>query len=228
MDETPPRPGSLLSNAMNHELAVKIHAVDKYLMNELTGAERHDFEEHLFECTVCFNLVERDALIVDNLKEVLREPAPEEKRSFSSVFNQWMRPFVFVPSFAALALAMFTGYQNLVYIPALSKPLVLQPHVIDSVARGTGTAIPLDRAAAMFNLSFDVDSPQAYASYICEFKNDRKESVLSVDAGKPASAAFTLNLLLPAKKFPAGQYVAIVSAGADHTEVRRLPFVIQN
>jgi hypothetical protein len=228
MHETPPLPASLLSNAMNHELAVKINAVDKYLMNELTGAERHDFEEHLFDCPACFGLVERDALILDNLKEVLREPVPEEKRSFSSVLAEWMRPLVFVPSFAALALAMFTGYQNLVYIPALSKPLVLQPHVIDSVARGEGTAIHLDRGEPMFNLSFDVDSPQAYASYVCEFQNDRKETVLTVDAGKPASAAFTLNLLLPAKKFPPGQYVAIISAGTDHTEVRRLPFTVQN
>jgi hypothetical protein len=213
---------------MNHELAVQINAVDKYLMNELTGAERHDFEEHLFECPACFGLVERDAFIIDNLKEVLLEPAPEERRSFSSIFSRWTRPFVFVPSFAALALATFTGYQNLVYIPALSKPSLLQPHVIDSVARGTGTAIRLDRGTPMFNLSFDVDSPQAYASYVCEFQNERKETVLIVDAGKPAAAAFTLNLLLPAKKFPAGQYVAIVSAAADHTEVRRLPFLIQN
>jgi putative zinc finger protein len=213
---------------MNHELAVKIDAVDKYLMNELTGAERHDFEEHMFDCPACFGLVERDALIVDNLKEVLREPLPDQKRSFSSVFAQWTRPFVFIPSFAALALAMFTGYQNLVYIPGLNKPMVLQPHVIDSVARGVGTAIHLDRGAAMFNLSFDVDSPQAYASYVCEFQNDRKETVLTVDAGQPATAAFTLNLLLPAKKFPAGQYVAIISAGAQNTEVRRLPFLIQN
>jgi hypothetical protein len=209
---------------MNHELAEKSNAVDKYLLDELTEAGRLDFEEHMFDCPVCFSQVERDALIVDNLKDVLREPAPEKR----SIFLNWFRPLVFVPTFAALALAVFTGYQNLVYIPALNKPAVLQTHVIDSVARGEGTAIRLDRGAPMFNLSFDVDSPQAYASYVCEFQNDRKETVLTVNAGKPATAAFTLNLLLPANKFPAGQYVAIVSAGAEHLEVRRLPFVIQN
>ncbi|HEY1950170.1 MAG TPA: zf-HC2 domain-containing protein [Bryobacteraceae bacterium] len=209
---------------MNHELAEKSNAVDKYLLNELTEAERLDFEEHMFDCPACFSQVERDALIVDNLKEVLLEPTPEKR----SIFLSWFRPLVFVPTFAALALAMFTGYQNLVYIPALSQPQVLQTHMIDSVARGEGTAIRLDRNSPMFNLSFDVDSPQAYASYVCEFQNDRKETVLTVNAGKPATAAFTLNLLLPAKKFPAGQYVAIVNAGADHLEVRRLPFVIQN
>jgi hypothetical protein len=207
---------------MNHESAEKSNAVDKYLLNELSESERLDFEEHMFECQACFSLVERDAMIVGNLKEVLREPAPEKK----SIFLSWMHPFAFVPTFAALALAVFTGYQNLVSIPAITKPQVLQTYVIDSVARGEGTAIRLDRNAPMFNLSFDVDSPQAYSSYVCDFQNDRKETVLTVDAGKPKVAAFTLSLLLPAKKFPAGQYVAIVSGTG--TEVRRLHFVIQD
>jgi hypothetical protein len=209
---------------MNHELAEKSNAVGKYLLNELTEAERLDFEEHLFDCPVCASLVRRDAILVDNLKQVLLEPVPEKK----SIFFNWLRPFVFVPTFAALALALFTGYQNLVYIPTLMRPRVLQPHVIDSVARGEGTSISLDRQAAMFNLSFDVDSPQAYASYVCDFQNDRKETVLSIDTRKPKVAAFTLSLLLPANKFPAGQYVAIVTAGLHGVEVRRLPFVIKN
>ncbi|HMF79557.1 MAG TPA: zf-HC2 domain-containing protein [Bryobacteraceae bacterium] len=209
---------------MNHEWAEKTNAADKYLLNELTDSERLDFEEHLFDCPVCSGLVRSDAIIVDNLKEVLLEPVPEKR----SAFLNWMRPLVFVPTFAALALAVFTGYQNLVYIPELHAPRVLQTHVVDSVARGSGTSVRLDRHAPMFNLSFDVDSPQAYASYVCDFQNDRKETVLTVDAGKPEVAAFTLSLLLPTNKFPAGPYVAIVTAGVNRVEVRRLPFVIQN
>lgn len=227
-DETPRRFASLVSNAMNHEFAEKSNTAGKYLLNELTPSERLDFEEHFFDCPVCSGLVRRDAMIVGNLKEVLMEPVPEKR----SAFLNWMRPLVFVPSFAALALAIFSGYQNLVYIPALYAPRVLQTHVIDSVARGAGTSVRIDRSVPTFNLSFDVDAPQAYASYVCNFENNRKENVLTVNTGKPEVAAFTLSLLLPTNKFPPGQYVAVVNAivttGANRVEVRRLPFVIQN
>ena len=216
--------------AMNHKLAEETNAVGKYLLDELTEAERIDFEEHLFDCTVCADSVRNDAIIVDNLKDVLLESRPlkNSSRLAPSGFNSsWWRPMVLLPTFAALALAVLTSYQNIVLIPALYAPRVLQTHIIDSAARGLGTPVVVNPNAPMFNLSFDVDSPQAYASYVCEFQNERKETVLTVDAGNPKVAAFTLSLLLPTKKFPSGQYAATVSAGANRTEVFRLPFVIQ-
>jgi len=42
---------------MAHEEAEKTHAVESYLLNELTEEERSRFEEHYFECNECADAV---------------------------------------------------------------------------------------------------------------------------------------------------------------------------
>jgi hypothetical protein len=40
-----------------HEFAVKNMLVEKYLLGELVGADLEDFEQHMFECSICFDSV---------------------------------------------------------------------------------------------------------------------------------------------------------------------------
>ena len=81
----------------------------------------------------------------------------------------------------------------------------------------------------MFPLIFDVDSPQAYPSYICDFQSEGKGSILEVDSGSRKVAAFTLELLLPSKHFPPGRYVMILRpASQPEKVVSRLSFAIQD
>jgi hypothetical protein len=49
-----------------------------------------------------------------------------------------------------------------------------------------------------------------------------------MDSGPRQFASFTLNLLLPAKLFPAGHYVMIVRPKTEpETEIQRYEFTIQ-
>jgi hypothetical protein len=81
----------------------------------------------------------------------------------------------------------------------------------------------------MFNLSFDVDSPQAYPSYTCDFQSESERSILKVDSGSRKVAAFTLELLLPSKEFPPGRYVMILRpASQPEKAVSRFSFAIQD
>jgi len=179
-------------------------------------------------------LVRQGAISIDNIKGVFRETpargavAGRTARPGSRWFS-WVRAPVLVPSLAALVLAAVVSYQNLVSIPRLERPLVLSSAVLSSVSRGVAPVIRVDRKQALFNLNFEVDSPQAYPSYQCEFRNQVNNIVLSVNSGEKKVASFTLNLLLPAKLFPPGAYEMVLRPDSSpNLELRRYDFVIQN
>lgn len=221
---------------MNHQLAEQTQAVDKYLLNELNEAERLEFEEHYFDCQACADRLKHNAIVVDNLKQVLLEEqrVASEKRVSAmpkpaGSWLGWLKPATFVPAFATLALALIVGYQNFVYIPGLTRPQALETVPIPSAARDSGTVVAIDRGLPMFNLSFDVDSPQTYPSYTCDFQSEGKGAILNVDSGSRKVAAFTLELLLPSKQFPPGRYVMILRpASQPEKVVSRFSFAIQD
>ena len=222
---------------MDHKLAVNSGTVERYLLNELPPDERLAFEEHLFDCPTCGDLVRNGTIAIDNIKQVFREEpdraiatgAEEERRAkWRSAWAGWFRPAALIPSLAALALAAVVCYQGLVYIPSIERPEVLSDNVIAPVTRGAGPVISVDRSRPLFNLNFEVDSPRAYPRYTCEFQSQGRGTVLKMDSGKRQFASFTLSLLVPARVFPAGNYVMIVRPeGEPNTEIQRYEFVIQ-
>ncbi len=200
---------------MDHKEAERTSAVEKYLLNEFTAGERLEFEAHFFDCPICADSVRQTAISIDNLGSVLRErPAgttvankdPKPKFGWFS----WLRAPVLVPSLAALILASIVSYQNTVSIPRLQRPLVLSTTVLTSVSRGTAPVIRVDRKQALFNLNFEIDSPRVYSAYECDFQNQKKDTILSVNSGQQKVASFTLDLLLPTKRFPPGNYVMVL------------------
>ena len=73
------RPISLLGGSvrMDHKEAIRIHAVDRYLLGELTAVEREEFEEHFFSCGECSEDLHIGAILVDNSRAVLGEEFPD-------------------------------------------------------------------------------------------------------------------------------------------------------
>ncbi len=57
---------------MDHNEALRLHAVEKYVLGELPPSLRDEFEEHLFECQECAQDVKAAAEFVDNVRAVLR------------------------------------------------------------------------------------------------------------------------------------------------------------
>jgi hypothetical protein len=53
---------------MAHEEAERTHAVESYLLNELTEAERLRFEEHYFECNECADAVVAGQVFVRGIR----------------------------------------------------------------------------------------------------------------------------------------------------------------
>jgi hypothetical protein len=114
---------------MDHEVALKTHAVERYLLGEMPSSERDAFEEHYFACMECADEVRSAAVTVRDMKAALRELEPAPKAS-SPGWLSWLRPQVLVPTFAALSLAVVVGYQNTVVVPDLKAPRSMGAAVI--------------------------------------------------------------------------------------------------
>jgi hypothetical protein len=218
---------------MDHETAEKTEAADRYLLNEFTPEERIEFEAHYFDCAICADRIRTGSMFIDTVKDVLRAEtaqsaavAPADIRG-QSFWRAWFNPSVLTPSLIALGLMIVVGYQNLVTLPDLEKPQLLSSAVIASSARAETQTIGIDPALPRFNLNFMVDSPRLYSNYICEFTNEKGETILTIESGPRDVSSFTLSLLLASKQFPSGRYAMTLRPQSDTgVIVQRYTFVI--
>jgi hypothetical protein len=223
---------------MDHTLAQKTNTVDKYLMSDLTHDERLAFEEHMFECPDCAAQVKQGFEMIDAFKHVMREDAElgKEPSKLQAVeakgsWRDWFRPAMLAPALAACSLAIVVGYQNLVTIPDILQPQVLETAVIQSGERRgpEAQAVTVKPGAAFFGVGFQVFSKSKYPGYDCEFMAAGSNRTSTMDCGKHATAEFNLSLLLPSAKFPPGVYTMILRPVSDkQTEVSRYSFAVRS
>jgi len=63
----------LVKNVMDHNFAIENRIAERYLLRDLTEAERADFEEHYFECPECAKYVGSGDEFVHLLQEIKQE-----------------------------------------------------------------------------------------------------------------------------------------------------------
>src|SRR5215469_13758810 len=100
---------------MNHSDAVRLQAAEKYVLGELQGSLRDEYEEHYFDCAECAADLKATAAFVSMSRMAFRNEAAVAPQTV-----------------AALALAVVTVHQSTVTIPNLQKSTSL-------AATGTST-----------------------------------------------------------------------------------------
>src|SRR5438552_6879095 len=104
---------------MDHNGAIRLQAAVKYVLGELSQAQRDEYEEHYFDCAECAVDIKALATFADTAREVLRqEKANQLEKEALPARGRWLRwfqPVVTVPAFAALLLII--AYQYTVTIP---------------------------------------------------------------------------------------------------------------
>ena len=65
---------------MEHELAIKSLAAERYLLDEMTSQERDEFEEHFFGCSECADAVRTGTAFTANGREAVKEQALRPSR----------------------------------------------------------------------------------------------------------------------------------------------------
>ncbi len=202
---------------MDHSEAVTKKMAESYLLEELTPEQRDAFEEHYFDCPECAKDVKAAAMLVANVKEVLRaepefQPAREPARTFSG-WVSWLQPAY---GLAAVLLLAVVTYQNMVTIPGLKEqakgnlPQALIPFSLIAGSRG-GPPPPVVSVEPKqpFVLYIDIPPSDNFASYTFVIQSEdgiaRFSTPVSTEAAKQ-----TVLLSVPGSLLQPGKYVVVL------------------
>jgi Putative zinc-finger len=219
---------------MNHNEAIKNKAVDKYLLGELAGPQREEFEEHFFCCTECAEGVQTGTMFADNLRAVLREKPHLARASAATRTSWWQRFFspILVPAFAAAMLCLV--YQNAVQIPTLrtqvrqaSASRALPSFAVHAIARGESQVITLTGNMRFYNLYLDLPGESA-GGYQCSIADANGTEQFSIP-GCENQQSGTLYIRMNALQTAPGQYMLLVRSSVPGSqEIERYPFTVRN
>jgi hypothetical protein len=129
---------------MDHLEAIRLAAVEKYLLNELSPEMRDEFEEHYFDCAECTTDLRATSVFIDtarhefashpeqrafpsvvaavpqSMKNRVPPPAPQTyPRKQSLVYTIFQRPTILAGALAASLLVIV--YQNALVYPHLER-----------------------------------------------------------------------------------------------------------
>jgi hypothetical protein len=228
---------------MLHEEAIRTHAAERYVLGEMSPAEREVYEDHYFACQECGTELSAAAAFLDNArKEIRTSQAPARATAVPTTTHSWWQrliplpPARLVPSLglALVALLVLVGYQNIALIPQLRQELASRDGLqsvptiaLRSAARGSGPSLSVQAADAFVVLQADVLTDRPVARYTARLQTaDGREQFRTTMAAPPPGTAVTL--LVPAAGLAAGDYTLIFSDDDDGgREVGRFIFTLE-
>jgi hypothetical protein len=224
---------------MDHTEAIRMKASEQYLLGELTGDLREQFEEHFFVCQECAMDVQAGATFVDNAREVLRSEKDVVKAPSADRlrwFDLFLRPAFAVPALALLALVV--TYQSTIVIPRLKTSLAdaTTPQTIPSFSlisensRGGSSMAIVVPQNKPFSIFLDIPPERQFSFYNCELQTE--SGTHEFDIRVPGQEATnTVQLLIPASRLRPGKHVLLVRGGgasqvtgATEAEIARYTF----
>ena len=223
---------------MNHDDAVRLSLVEKYLLEELEPTLRDEFEEHYFDCRECAEDLQVTSAFLHAVKNELRA-APVPKPATSADNKPWLA-WLWTPAFAVPALAaclLLIAYQNFVAFPRSRNAIaeLRAPEVLPAVSLaggnsrgGTVPSITVDGAHA-FLVSFDVPTQDRFSSYTCVLYSPTGALAWSVQISAE-EAKDTVSIRVPAVQVAPGGYTLAVqgntSAGGNGVDLAHYRFTL--
>jgi hypothetical protein len=213
---------------MDHQTAVKLQATEKYILGELTAAEREEFEEHLSDCSRCMEDTHTADVLAANIRAVFHDravqPAATKQTGWLDLLRLRPVPTLAFSGALNLALLAFLIYGAARVVPSLESRLsdYETPHAsasfaVRGVSRGAGDVFTVSNAAPNAILRFDL--PRQYSNYSYSIQSvaghAQREGALQVPAD-----ADVLNLTIPTAALAPGDYnvKVIGSDGAGQPE----------
>jgi hypothetical protein len=209
---------------MNHQEAKQSRAVERYLLGEMTPAERDEFEAHFFECTECAAELKAAGAFLEAAKTEFRRggfpqaappraPVPRMRRRFPALW----RPAVISPAFACLLLVL--AYQGLIVVPRLRGELTesRQSEILVPVAllggnsRAGGELAVRARDAESLLLTFDVPAVERRSGYSAVLVAPSGTQVFTMPISVE-QAKDTVSIRVPSRHWEVGEYTLTVAA----------------
>ncbi len=224
-----------------------MHAAEKYVLGEMKGELREEFEEHYFDCAECALDVKTAAAFIAASKDIFQEEpvkAPavrEEKPRAAWGWREWLKPLIAVPALAALVVML--AYEGHHLKSGLKEPVGAEQNLVanaDFGLRGgdrvaNENTVVRVHAGEAIGLHFDFTPTQTMEKYVGEVQDQGGRAVMEL-----AIPAERINkevkFVAPAGRLGAGNYVLVVygtggaAAGqgpAGKIIVASLPFIVE-
>jgi Putative zinc-finger len=229
---------------MDHQEALRLQAVEKYLLGELTTELREQFEEHYFDCPECATGLRSLGTFVTASRLVLKEEemppwvSPQAARAKRPGWFNWLQPVISLP--AIMALAALVVYQITVAIPSARKQAAVQSvaevyessYHLQGTTRGAEAARVTVRPDESFALDFDFIPTQIFPKYKGSLIDSSAQAVL-IFSLKGEQSNKEVHLVIPGGKVHSGSYDLVVVGNSgtsnqepENSEVLRLTFVV--
>lgn len=239
---------------MEHKDAVRLNAAEKYVLGELSEAQRDEYEEHYFDCSTCADELKATMAFMESTKQVAREhmlqpvavaeaarqqAMQHAERPSRAGFFAWLRPAFAASAFACAALLLFIGYQNSVTIPSLKQSLAQAASVkivshfslIAAGARGDGQVEIAVRPDEEFELDVDFPVMPSATGFVGQIQ-DAQGNIRFAQPVSLEQAKSSVYVNVPGGLLQDGKYnFVILAQGTDAgsgtiKEVKRLPFAV--
>lgn len=208
---------------MDHEIAVKSKAAERYLLGELAPEERDEFEAHFFECAACGEEVRSASEFLEGLRQALADrTAPKAVRGAAAQQAKagggwwtWLGALRPAFGYAAIALLLVIAGESVWIVrtqrelAGASAPRLLAPAVLRPQTRGEPSRVYAPKGAPLL-LTFDVLSGQSYPRYLVRIDSASGEKVLEFDGAAPPPEK-PVSLSIPGGRLTPGRYTMTLS-----------------
>ena len=205
---------------MTHNEAVENYATERYLLGEMTEAERQSFEAHYFECETCADDLRAGSRMRDGVAAgLLAAPAARAARP--------VRTYNYVSWAAAASLALIAGYEGMLLRqqPQMAAQ-ALAPVTLRAATRGAEAEVALKPGATALTLAVPLDvaagTPLAY-----EVRAADGKIAASGTTEAPAGGAPLLVMLPVWTVAPDTHYIFAVQRSADRSPIDQFGFVVR-
>jgi hypothetical protein len=178
-------------------------AVERYLLEEMTNADRQAFEDHFFSCDACAEDLRIAAAMLQGAQAGFAGPATTGRVVPMVVKPPAARPLWYrsaaLPWAAAAALAVVTAYQSVWVVPSLRRDtstFAIVPITLRPANRGSEALVPLGRGTGPVSLAIDINDPPPSGELTYDLSASDGRHVASGRAAVPA-AGTPLLLLIP-------------------------------
>lgn len=209
---------------MDHETAVHLSLVEKYLLDELTPEQRDEFEGHYFDCPECALDLRATATFLSAAKDELKAVPAQKPVLIKETRKSWLPAWLLSPAFAVPVLAaclLCIAYQNLVVYPHYRSEVAAlhAPEVLPSIAlaggdsRGGEAQSITVRSNQPFSMLVDIPAESRFSSYTCLLYSPSGSLVWQV-AVSTQQAKDTVVIGVPASNWTPGAYTLVVQGNA--------------
>jgi anti-sigma factor RsiW len=220
---------------MEHHRAQASRASERYLLGEMSEAERFEFEAHYFDCAECAeDVVTGDALArgiqAVSAEDAARHPkrAVESARPRRQWFFSWLTPPVLASGACALLFGGVAVWQATVVIPGLrwaETAQAVSPSYLRAEARGEEQTLEVRRNEPVSVVSLDVNAASPGTPLVYEVTGPGGVKFTGSTQAPPAASP--LLVMLPnAVIRKNGDWVLVLRATQSGPDLARYPFSV--